>query len=74
MERVKALETALRDAKESAMRNRKRYQYEIDRIKDQNLARGVPSAQIGKPIKADQHHVIGVKAIRTVDRGETLEA
>ncbi|XP_072041922.1 kinesin heavy chain-like isoform X2 [Amphiura filiformis] len=65
-ERVKALEAALKETKEGAMRDRKRYQQEVDRIKEAVRQRNVArknTAQIAKPFRAG-HPPQGGHAIR----------
>ncbi|KAI5613653.1 kinesin heavy chain, partial [Silurus asotus] len=60
MERVKALECALRETKRSASQERRRYQQAVERIKDTIRAKNMVccghSTLIEKPIRSDHHH------------------
>ncbi|XP_034430518.1 LOW QUALITY PROTEIN: kinesin heavy chain-like [Hippoglossus hippoglossus] len=72
-ERVKSLESSLKDAKQSAVRDRKRYQQEVDRIKEavcsKNVSRRGHSAQIAKPIRAGHQQPSSSASIRLTIRG-----
>ncbi|XP_017336811.1 kinesin heavy chain isoform X2 [Ictalurus punctatus] len=68
MERVKALECALRETKQSTAQDRRLYRQEVDRIKDTLRAKSMAccghSALIAKPIRAGHHHAFSVTAGR----------
>ncbi|XP_053296504.1 kinesin heavy chain [Pleuronectes platessa] len=72
-ERVKSLESSLKETKQSAVRDRKRYQQEVDRIKEavcsKNVSRRGHSAQIAKPIRAGHQQPSSSASTRLTIRG-----
>lgn len=62
LERIKNLEAALRDTKENAMRDRKQYQSQVERIKEAVRQRNL--ARIAKPIRPKQHYPTNATPIR----------
>ncbi|XP_065929219.1 kinesin heavy chain isoform X2 [Magallana gigas] len=75
MERTKSLETALKEAKEGAMRDRERYQHEVDRIKEairqKNLARrGHAAHALSAPIDGE---AMEDRLRATMERTKSLE-
>ncbi|XP_074598757.1 kinesin heavy chain isoform X2 [Brevipalpus obovatus] len=79
-ERVKALEAALKEAKELALKDRKKYLSELDRIKEavrvKNLQRRGHAPYIVKPIKAGQHpshpNMVGQNVARPITGGQRV--
>ncbi|XP_046715714.1 kinesin heavy chain-like isoform X2 [Silurus meridionalis] len=73
MERVKALECALRETKRSASQERRLYQQAVERIKDTIRAKNMVccghSTLIEKPIRSDHHHTFSVT---TASGGPTI--